>query len=66
MLHKILEGTGFVMFLIGVMAVGGNPWYVPIGFMLIGAFLLLWGSWEEGLLQRWIRERRRRKWSHRR
>lgn len=58
MFHKVLEGTGFVLVQIGAMAINEcNPWYVPVGFFLLGALLMLWGAWEEGILQRWLRER---------
>lgn len=65
MLHRILESTGFVLFLIGAMAVDHNPWYVPVGLMLIGASVFVWGLWEQGIIQRNLSERRRRQWSHR-
>lgn len=66
MFYILLEGTGIVLFLIGGMAMDGNPWYVPVGFFLIGVLLILWGTWEEGRMQRWLSERRRRRWSTRR
>lgn len=67
MLAKILQGTGFVLCMMGAMAVNeANPWYVPTTILWAGALLLVWGCWEEGLIPRWLSERRRRRWSHRR
>ena len=66
MLHRILESVGFVVFLLGAMAVDDNPWYLPAGLMLLAVLLLVWGLWEEGVIPRMRSERRRRRWSHRR
>lgn len=52
MLHKILEGTGFVILLLGAAGMDSEKVLIPIAMISVGMGLLLWAAYEEGYFRK--------------
>ena len=52
MLHKILEGTGFVILLLGAAGMDSENVLIPIAMISVGMGLLLWAAYEEGYFRK--------------